>query len=155
MRTLARAVKDVGQVRRLLALAVIYDGGRRTEATKIGSVGLQIIWFEGSGNCPVDSFPDKRGLRFNACGPAGLIGGKAPGNPPKLNDDQRATLARIVERRVPGLAARRGLPGVRRGTPHQLQCRPEFFPPNHVVDLHRRVILGVQTRISVRNVEKT
>lgn len=97
LRALAKMVKDAGQARRLLALAVIYDGGRRTEAARIGGVGLQIIWFGGSGNCPVDSFPDKRVLRFNARGPAGLIDGKAPGNPPKLNDDQRQALARIVE----------------------------------------------------------
>ena len=39
-------------------------------------------------------------LRFNARGPAGLIGGKVPGNPSKLNGDQRAALAvvGIVER---------------------------------------------------------
>ncbi len=43
LRALAEMVKDAGQARRLLALAVIYDGGRRTEAAKIGSVGLQII----------------------------------------------------------------------------------------------------------------
>ena len=84
LRALARTVKDAGQARRLLALAVIYDGGRRTEAAKIGSVGLQIIrdWV----------------LRFNARGPDGLIDGKAPGNPSKLNDDQRQALAGIVER---------------------------------------------------------
>ena len=84
MRALARTVKDAGQARRLLALAVIYDGGRRTEAAKIGSVGLQIIrdWV----------------LRFNAHGPNGLIGGKAPGNPSKLNDAQRQALAAVVER---------------------------------------------------------
>ncbi len=84
LRALARRAKDAGQARRLLALAVIYDGGRRTEAAKIGSVGLQIIrdWV----------------LRFNAHGPDGLIGGKAPGNPSKLNDDQRQALVGIVER---------------------------------------------------------
>ena len=55
LRVLARRAKDAGQARRLLALAVIYDGGRRTEAAKTGSVGLQIIrdWV----------------LRFNASGP--------------------------------------------------------------------------------------
>ncbi len=84
MRALARTVKDAGQARRLLALAVIYDGARRTEAARIGGVGLQIIrdWV----------------LRFNACGPDGLIGGKAPGNRSKLNDDQRQALVDIVER---------------------------------------------------------
>ncbi len=84
LRALARSVKDADQARRLLALAVIYDGGRRTEAANLGSVGLQIIrdWV----------------LRFNASGPDGLIAGKAPGNPSKLNGDQRQALAGIVER---------------------------------------------------------
>ena len=84
LRALAKMVKDAGQARRLLALAVIYGGGSRTEAARIGGVGLQIIrdWV----------------LRFNACGPDGLIGGKAPGNPSKLNDDQRRALVGIVER---------------------------------------------------------
>ena len=84
LRALARTVKDAGQARRLLALAAIYDGGRRTEAAKIGSVGLQIIrdWV----------------LRFNAHGPDGLIADKAPGNPSKLNDDKRRALEDIVER---------------------------------------------------------
>ncbi len=79
LRALAKMVKDAGQTRRLLALAVIYDGGRRKEAAKIGSVGLQIIrdWV----------------LRFNARGPDGLIGGKAPGSPSKLSDDQRQARA--------------------------------------------------------------
>ncbi len=84
LRALAKMVKDAGQARRLLALAVIYDGGMRTEAARIGGVGLQIIrdWV----------------LRFNARGPDGLIGGKAPGNPSKLNDDQRQALVGIGER---------------------------------------------------------
>ena len=83
LRRLARKTKDAGQSRRLLALAEIYDGGRRTDATRIGGVGLQVIrdWV----------------LRFNAGGPGGLIDGKARGQPPKLNDDQRQALARQVE----------------------------------------------------------
>ena len=36
-------------------------------------------------------------LRFNAKGPDGLVDGKAPGQPAKLNDAQRQALARIVE----------------------------------------------------------
>ncbi len=43
LRRLAKASKDAGQSRRLLALAEIYDGGRRTDAARIGDVGLQII----------------------------------------------------------------------------------------------------------------
>ena len=83
LRKLARATKDAAQARRLLALAEIYDGGSRTDAARIGGVTLQIIrdWV----------------LRFNACGPDGLINRKAPGNRPKLNDDQRQALASMVE----------------------------------------------------------
>jgi transposase len=83
LRRLAKGTKDAAQARRLLALAEIYDGGSRTEAARIGGVTLQIVrdWV----------------LRFNARGPDGLINGKAPGNRPKLNDEQRQALAKIVE----------------------------------------------------------
>jgi hypothetical protein len=40
---LARYTRDANQARRLLALAVIYDGGSRSEAARVGGVGLQII----------------------------------------------------------------------------------------------------------------
>lgn len=83
LRRLAKGSKDGAQSRRLLALAEIYDGGRRTDAARIGGVGLQVIrdWV----------------LRFNAEGPDGLIDRKAPGQRPKLNDEQRAALVRMVE----------------------------------------------------------
>lgn len=45
----------------------------------------------------MDSFPDERVLRFNAQGPEGLIGSKAPGKQPLLNAAQREALAGIVE----------------------------------------------------------
>ena len=72
LRGLARKTKDGPQARRLLALAAIYDGATRTEAAKIGGVGLQIIrdWV----------------LHFNERGPDGLLDGKSPGQPSKLND---------------------------------------------------------------------
>ena len=59
LRRLARQSIDGDQTRRLLALAAIYDGGRRTDAAKLGGVTLQIVrdWV----------------LRFNAEGPEGLI----------------------------------------------------------------------------------
>jgi transposase len=81
---LAKATRDAGQSRRLLALAEIYDGGSRTKAARIGGVGLQTLrdWV----------------VRFNARGPDGLIDGKAPGNARKLNDSQRQALVNIVER---------------------------------------------------------
>lgn len=83
LRRLAKASEDANQTRRLLALAVIYDGGKRVEAAALGGVGLQVIrdWV----------------LRFNTEGPDGLIDRKAPGQPPKLNEAQRAALARMVE----------------------------------------------------------
>src|SRR3954470_1663728 len=42
-RRLARQTQDAKQTRRLLALATIYDGGSRSDAARIGDVGLQII----------------------------------------------------------------------------------------------------------------
>ena len=41
LRGLAKRSVDAAQTRRLLALAAIYEGGSRTEAAKIGGVGLQ------------------------------------------------------------------------------------------------------------------
>ena len=83
LRLLARRTRDASQGRRLLALAAIYDGGSRSDAARIGSVGLQTVrdWV----------------LRFNALGPDGLVDGKAPGQTPRLDEMQRAALARIVE----------------------------------------------------------
>ncbi|MBF0423663.1 MAG: IS630 family transposase, partial [Magnetococcales bacterium] len=43
LRALARRSKDGGHTRRLLSLAAIYDGVSRTEAARIGGVGLQVI----------------------------------------------------------------------------------------------------------------
>lgn len=83
LRRLAKQTDDAGHVRRLLALAEIYDGGTRGDAARIGGVGLQIVrdWV----------------LRFNARGPEGLRSGKAPGQTPKLNDAQRRALAEVLE----------------------------------------------------------
>jgi transposase len=83
LRGLAKKAKDGPQARRLLALAAIYDGATRTEAAKIGDVGLQIIrdWV----------------LRFNARGGDGLLNGKSPGQPSKLNDVQRQAIVRMIE----------------------------------------------------------
>ena len=83
LRRLARASRDAAQTRRLLALGAIKDGASRTEAARIGGVGLQIIrdWV----------------LRFNTEGPAGLIDRKAPGRTPLLRAEQRAALAQALE----------------------------------------------------------
>ena len=83
LRQFAKRVRDGGHARRLLALAEIYDGGARSDAARIGDVGPQTVrdWV----------------LRFNARGPDGLVDGKAPGQPSKLNDAQRQALAAVIE----------------------------------------------------------
>ncbi len=43
LRRIARENKAADQVRRLLALAVIYSGGSCTQAAKFGSVTLQVV----------------------------------------------------------------------------------------------------------------
>ena len=43
LQTSARSSKEGAQTRRLLALAVIYDGARRSRASMIGGVTLQIV----------------------------------------------------------------------------------------------------------------
>ncbi len=83
LRGLARQSKDAKQTRRLLALAVIYDGGSRADAARLGGVTLQIVrdWV----------------LRFNTGGPDGLLDRKAPGPTPRLTPEQRRVLAALVE----------------------------------------------------------
>ena len=83
LRGLAKRSRDPDQIRRLLALAAIYDGGLRSDAARIGGVGLQTVrdWV----------------LRFNVEGPAGLLSGKAPGRRFILDDEQRRALQEIVE----------------------------------------------------------
>ena len=111
LRGLAKKTKDGPQARRLLALAALDDGAMRTEAAKIGGVGLQIIrdWV----------------IWFNAHGPDGLRNGKSPGQPSKLNDAQRLAIVRMIESGpIPGSPRRGALAADRsgamdlRGVPH-------------------------------------
>jgi transposase len=83
LRQAARDSDDAGQVRRLLALAAIYDGASRADAAQIGGVTRQIVrdWV----------------LRLNASGPDALIDRKAPGKPPLLGPVERAALAAAIE----------------------------------------------------------
>ncbi|MBB4860821.1 transposase [Novosphingobium chloroacetimidivorans] len=64
-------------------MALILDGGSRSEAAKAAGVTLQILR---------DRVP-----RFNADGPNGLAARKAPGRAAVLNDEQRTRLAVMVE----------------------------------------------------------
>ena len=84
LRRLARLSSNAGQTRRLLALAVIYDGGSRGAAAALGGVTVQIIrdWV----------------LRFNAKGPDGLIDVRNAGRRKKLDEVQRRLLIERVER---------------------------------------------------------
>lgn len=83
LRGLAKRSRDGAQSRRLLALAMIYDGHRRSEAARFTGVGLQTVrhWV----------------LCFNAERPEGLVNRRAPGPAYKLSEERRATLAAIVE----------------------------------------------------------
>ncbi len=83
LRVLAKGSRDPVQLRRLLALAEIYDGGARSAAARIGGVGLQSIrdWV----------------LRFNAGGPEALIDAKTAGRKPKLGAAELQALVRVVE----------------------------------------------------------
>lgn len=83
LRRLAARVKDVGQARRLLAIAAIVDGASREEAATTGGMDRQTLrdWV----------------IRFNDQGPDGLINKLAPGAPGKLGKEHKAFLARLVE----------------------------------------------------------
>ena len=83
LRELAKRSDDAVQTRRLMALAVVYDGGSRSDGARAGGVGLQTFrdWV----------------LRFNADGPAGLVNGKAPGQAPRLDAAQQRELVQVVE----------------------------------------------------------
>lgn len=83
VREAARTAGDAAEVRRLLVIAVVYDGMSRADAAKVGGMDRQTLrdWVH----------------RFNAEGPAGLIDRKAPGAERKLTPGQPAELAEIVE----------------------------------------------------------
>jgi transposase len=83
LRQTARDSDDADQVRRLLALAAIYNGATRAVAAQIGGVTRQIVrdWV----------------LRFNEGGPEALINRKAPGKPALLGPAEREALAAVIE----------------------------------------------------------
>ena len=83
LRRAARASTDANQVRRLLALAAIYNGTSRAQAARTSGVTPQIVrdWV----------------VRFNAEGSAGLIDRKAPGRAPLLGPVERAAVLEAIE----------------------------------------------------------
>src|ERR1700691_6601499 len=83
LRRLAAKAKDADQVRRLLALAAVYDRMDRETAARIGGMDRQTLrdWAH----------------RFNEEGPAGLINVKPIGGRPKLSGEQQGVLGKLVE----------------------------------------------------------
>jgi transposase len=83
LRGLAVKAKDADQARRLLALAAVYDGMDRDEASRIGGMDRQTLrdWAH----------------RFNERGPEGLINAKPSGRPSKLSAEQKEELRQLVE----------------------------------------------------------
>ena len=83
LRQLSRRCSDNRQIRRLLALAAVYDGMNRTEAARIGGMDRQTLrdWVH----------------RFNEDGPDGLTNRKGAGRRRLLSDDQMRELAQIIE----------------------------------------------------------
>jgi len=83
LRALARRSRDPRQIRRLLALAAVYDGMSRAAAAKVGGMDRQTLrdWAH----------------RFNEDGPAGLTDRPRGGRPRQFSDAQMAELAEIVE----------------------------------------------------------
>src|SRR3977135_2939958 len=85
LRRLAARAKDADQVRRLLALAAVYDGMDREMAARIGGMDRQTLrdWAH----------------RFNEHGPIGLINIKPAGRRPKLSVEQQEALRQLVRPR--------------------------------------------------------
>jgi transposase len=83
VRRLARTARDPKQVRRLLALAAVYDGADRARAARIGGMDRQTLrdWVH----------------RFNRLGPDGLVNVKPPGPARKLTEAQEEEVGRLVE----------------------------------------------------------
>lgn len=83
LRALAKRSRDSRQIRRLLALAAVYDGMSRAEAARVGGMDRQTLrdWAH----------------RFNGEGLEGLADRRRAGRPRQLSDAQMAELAEIVE----------------------------------------------------------
>ena len=83
LRSLAKRSRDPRQIRRLLALAAVYDGMSRAEAARLGGMDRQTLrdWAH----------------RFNEAGPEGLRDRRRAGRPRQLSEAQMEALAEIVE----------------------------------------------------------
>src|SRR5450759_3603468 len=84
LRAAAGREKDSAASRRMLALAMVFDGADRTSAAEICGMDRQTLrdWVH----------------RYNATGLAGLRNRKSSGRPPKLTAAQKAVLVELVEK---------------------------------------------------------
>jgi transposase len=82
VRGAARTARDADQVRRLLAIAAVYEGQNRTAAAQIGAMDRQTLrdWVD----------------RFNREGPDGLIDRKPLGKQRRLTAEQESELKKLV-----------------------------------------------------------
>ena len=82
LRTFVAKCRDGGQVRRLLALALVLEGASRAEAAERNGMDRQTLrdWVH----------------RYNLSGVSGLTSGHGPGKPPSLKADQMAELKDLV-----------------------------------------------------------
>lgn len=82
LREFAAKSRDGAQVRRVLALALILEGGSRTDAAEQSGMDRQTLrdWVH----------------RYNAEGVEGLKSRAGPGQPPALSPEQMAELAALV-----------------------------------------------------------
>src|ERR1700687_5063937 len=83
VRAAARAAQNADQVRRLLAIAAVYEGRTRSAAARVGAMDRQTLrdWVH----------------RFNAQGPDGLIDHKPLGAKRRLTAEQEAELVRLID----------------------------------------------------------
>ncbi len=83
LREFAKRSRDSRQIRRLLALAAVYDGMSRAAAARVGGMDRQTLrdWAH----------------RLNAEGPDGLTNRPGAGRPRRLTPDQMHKLSQIVE----------------------------------------------------------
>ena len=84
LRLAASTTKDARAVRRLLALALVFEGVDRQTAAESCGMERQTLrdWVH----------------RYNAEGLAGLANRRSPGRPPQLTPDQKVALAAQVEK---------------------------------------------------------
>lgn len=82
LRSFATRSRDVAQSRRLLALAMVLDGGSRLEAARQAGMDRQTLrdWVH----------------RYNEAGVDGLLSRQPPGPAPKLTEAQMAELCQLV-----------------------------------------------------------